>query len=532
MENTAPRTAESFSQQFYSPISPLDKLSTSNKRLSNMKRLSSPNLWRIRDSQPLRTVENSTSPFLATHSTVLAEAEKKSEKKLVERSLTTAAEPTTKAVDLPAQKSKIEPETKSVTRQVNAPRVSTKAKISSPPVPSYMRFTEAYKRSKGLLSADEERQLPHHRRDNSANKKSERTNNAKDRHSTKSLLGPKAEGVNKRRTVSHPFHFHSTLRSTVIQEIKDNENDTDEPFVPLAVRIKRFEENIAGRGYNHTSKDNDSKPSAGDAATPKHIIPRSPKLLTKIRHENGHHHTHGSAHEHQSDRNSSQQPVSKQPVGSHSISKLARTSVPMEARAPKLLTAARSSHNFTNDAKVDMQKTSITDKEYKRDYERSTASSLNHLKRKRDEVSNDEHNKRPRGASEVSTKKKASSRFAPTIPQPFSFQTDQRGQHYQEQFQAKLQMWRKLDQDTNNEIHAKPAPNYPPPMAIKRSVKPLTAAQNLVLHSEIRALERKTANDDKKIKEKLAVIEQESRERRLHRTSIKGQLPLPEARRA
>ncbi|GAB5586431.1 hypothetical protein Unana1_01331 [Umbelopsis nana] len=475
MENTAPRTAESFSQQFYSPISPLDKLSTSNK-LSNMKRLSSPNLWRIRDSQPLRTVENSTSPFLATHSTVLAEAEKKSEKKLIERSLTTAAEPTTKAVDLPAQKSKIEPETKSVTRQVDAPRVSTKAKTSSPPVPSYMRFTEAYKRSKGLLSADEERQLPHHRRDNSANKKSERINNAKDRHSTKSLLGPKAEGVNKRRTVSHPFHFHSTLRSTVIQEIKDNENDTDEPFVPLAVRIKQFEENIAGRGYNHTSKDNDSKPSAGDAATPKHIIPRSPKLLTKIRHENG--------------------------------------------------------HNFTNDTKVDTQKTSITDKEYKRDYERSTASSLNHLKRKRDEISNDEHDKRPRGASEVSTKKKASSRFTPTIPQPFSFQTDQRGQHYQEQFQAKLQMWRKLDQDTNNEIHAKPAPNYPPPMAIKRSVKPLTAAQNLVLHSDIRALERKTANDDKKIKEKLAVIEQESRERRLHRTSIKGQLPLPEARSA
>jgi hypothetical protein len=58
-------------------------------------------------------------------------------------------------------------------------------------------------------------------------------------------------------TVPQPFHFHSSLRSTVIQEIKDNEKSTDEPFISLASRIKQFEENIAGRGYEHSLKDKD-----------------------------------------------------------------------------------------------------------------------------------------------------------------------------------------------------------------------------------------------------------------------------------
>lgn len=148
------------------------------------------------------------------------------------------------------------------------------------------------------------------------------------------------------------------------------------------------------------------------------------------------------------------------------------------------------------------------------DYERPTTSSLNHLKRKRDVEITDEHNKRQRAVSEAS-KKKANSRFTPTIPQPFSFRTDLRGQHYQEQFVEKLEMWRCRDQGSHD-IHAKPAPHYPPPMAIKRSVKPLTAAQDLVLHSEIRALERKTSEDDKKLKAKLDAISQEGRARRLH----------------
>jgi hypothetical protein len=45
------------------------------------------------------------------------------------------------------------------------------------------------------------------------------------------------------------------MRSNVIQEIKDNEHTSDEPFVSLAMRIKQFEENIAGRRPEHASKE-------------------------------------------------------------------------------------------------------------------------------------------------------------------------------------------------------------------------------------------------------------------------------------
>jgi hypothetical protein len=168
-------------------------MSASNERFSNIKRLSSPNLWRIRESQilkPLTTVENSTSPFLAT--SALAEAEKEP----IARSLNSKERTTAKEKKQPSQTTKVEPEEKSMTRQVDKPVL--KATSRTPPVPSYMRFTEAYKRSKGLLTNAEEREIPHHyREDNMQSRKTERAINARSRlTSTKALLGPKTEGVN------------------------------------------------------------------------------------------------------------------------------------------------------------------------------------------------------------------------------------------------------------------------------------------------------------------------------------------------
>jgi hypothetical protein len=152
---------------------------------------------------------------------------------------------------------------------------------------------------------------------------------------------------------------------------------------------------------------------------------------------------------------------------------------------------------------------------------------LKPLKRKREgEENTDAVNKRLRPVGEASLNKKQSIKgFTPTIPKPFSFQTDLRGQHYQDQFLEKLDMWRKRDQAPHG-YHAKPAPHYPPPMAIKRSVKPLTAAQDLVLHSQIRALERKTAEDEKKLNEKLAAIKQDGRMRRLQQVKKHSDLSL------
>lgn len=192
-------------------------MSASNKRFSNIKRLSSPNLWRIRESQilkPLTTVENSTSPFLATSAS--AEAEKES----IARNLHSKERTTTKEEEQPPQITKVEPEEKPMTRQVEKPVVKTSSR--TPPVPSYMRFTEAYKRSKGLLTKDEEREIPHHyREDIMKSRKNERATNARSRlTSTKALLGPKTEGINVSSqkgnaipicvVLANPFFFYCT----------------------------------------------------------------------------------------------------------------------------------------------------------------------------------------------------------------------------------------------------------------------------------------------------------------------------------
>ncbi|KAG2186834.1 hypothetical protein INT44_003060 [Umbelopsis vinacea] len=515
-ENTAPRTNDSFShsQQYYSPISPLDKLSASNKRFSNTKRLSSPNLWRIRESQilkPLTTVENSTSPFLATS----AEAEKEP----IARSLSTKERTTTKEKEQPSQTIKVEPEETPMTRQVDKP--VAKFTSRTPPVPSYMRFTEAFKRSKGLLKKDEEREIPHHNREETMkSRKNERATNARSRlTSTKALLGPKTEGINKRTTIPQPFHFHSSLRSYVAEETTDNEHVSEEPFVSLAMRIRQFEENIAGRGFEHTSKQKEAKHSAEEAH--KYIVPRSPKLLTKIRHEQGHHHSHESSNDQQSEQQSSQTSTAKPPHGQHS-SKDIRSNAKLDSNPPRLLTAARATRVPSLNSNSDKSKPS-----------EPSNSQAKSLKRKREGGNSDVVYKRLRPVGEtLSNKKQASKGFTPTIPKPFSFQTDLRGQHYQDQFMEKLDMWRKRDQ-APHEYHAKPAPHYPPPIAIKRSVKPLTAAQDLVLHSQIRALERKTADDEKKLNEKPTAINQRGVRRSHHQeSSVKSHIPVRETRRA
>lgn len=182
--------------------------------------------------------------------------------------------------------------------------------------------------------------------------------------------------------------------------------------------------------------------------------------------------------------------------------KLARPAQSIEIKPPILHTALRGTHA-----------TSRTDAEMGKFVDTQRKPNASVLKRKRhQDATQDEDYKRQR--RDVTAKKQPAA-FVPTVPQPFSFQTDLRGQHYQEQFLEKLEMWRQRD-NVPHDIQAKPAPHYPPPIAIKRSVKPLTAAQEVVLHSEIRALERKTTEDDKKLKAKLAALEHESSNRSRH----------------
>ncbi|KAJ2960283.1 hypothetical protein NQZ79_g4307 [Umbelopsis isabellina] len=478
-----------------------DKLGAS-KRLSSMKRLSSPNLWRIRDSQPLQTVQNASltndNDENDINDTIRPVHVPHLESPLAKDDKLHVSKETDLHEIIEEQKLLINNNTAN-----NAARrvVNPKPKASKKHMPSYMRFTEAYKRSKGLIiDEEEERELHHHRSADNSNKRIG--------HNTKALLGPRSvAGVsvgvlkNKKHTVPQPFHFHSSLRSHVVQESSGDQKDGDEPFVSLALRIKQFEENIAGRGYEHGAKDKELKHDS-DAIAPRHIVPRSPKLLTKIRHSQGHHHSHES---HDSSEQVSQKPIvraSSSGLKAERDRKSARSAQSTETKPPKLHTALRAS-----------LATSRTDAEMGKLVDTQRKPNASVLKRKRhQDASQDEQYKRQR--RDVTAKKQPAA-FVPTVPQPFSFQTDLRGQHYQEQFLEKLEMWRQRDNSTHD-IHAKPAPHYPPPIAIKRSVKPLTAAQEVVLHSEIRALERKTTEDDKKLKAKLAALEHESSNRSRH----------------
>jgi hypothetical protein len=90
-----------------------------------------------------------------------------------------------------------------------------------------------------------------------------------------------------------------------------------------------------------------------------------------------------------------------------------------------------------------------------------------------------------------------------TIPQPFTFATDIRGEQHQRQFQEKLRQWQEREQDAHKFKPAAPPPRFDRPFQVKRSTKPLTEAQNVVFHSEIRSLERKMAEDERRLQEQL-----------------------------
>lgn len=48
-----------------------------------------------------------------------------------------------------------------------------------------------------------------------------------------------------------------------------------------------------------------------------------------------------------------------------------------------------------------------------------------------------------------------------------------------------------------------PVPNFSRPFQVKRSTKPLTKTEDFVFHSEIRSLERKMAEDERKLQQNL-----------------------------
>lgn len=88
-----------------------------------------------------------------------------------------------------------------------------------------------------------------------------------------------------------------------------------------------------------------------------------------------------------------------------------------------------------------------------------------------------------------------------TVPEPFSFVTDARGERYQEQFRSKLGKWRQIEKE--QQFKALPLPHYPDMFVPKKSTKPLTHTEPIVLQTDRRAEEREVYEQERRRKEKL-----------------------------
>ncbi|KAG2180860.1 hypothetical protein INT43_008439 [Umbelopsis isabellina] len=90
-----------------------------------------------------------------------------------------------------------------------------------------------------------------------------------------------------------------------------------------------------------------------------------------------------------------------------------------------------------------------------------------------------------------------------TVPEPFTFATDVRHEQHQRQFQEKLKQWKERETIGHMHMASVPVPNFSRPFQVKRSTKPLTKTEDFVFHSEIRSLERKMAEDERKLQQNL-----------------------------
>ncbi|RAL40848.1 hypothetical protein DM860_008546 [Cuscuta australis] len=100
----------------------------------------------------------------------------------------------------------------------------------------------------------------------------------------------------------------------------------------------------------------------------------------------------------------------------------------------------------------------------------------------------------------------------PTFQKPFNLRTEQRGRYKEEEFHNKLKQMEEEDKKNRIPIaQGLPWTTEEPECLVKPPVKESTRAIDLILHSDVRALDR--AKFDHKVAEKLSFIEQQKMER-------------------
>lgn len=85
-----------------------------------------------------------------------------------------------------------------------------------------------------------------------------------------------------------------------------------------------------------------------------------------------------------------------------------------------------------------------------------------------------------------------------TVPVPFKFETDIRGERYREQFQQRLEKWKVMEKE--NHFKALPVPVYPEQKVPKKSTKPLTHPETIHLRTDDRAQRREEIEQERRVK--------------------------------
>ncbi|KAG0205923.1 hypothetical protein BGX28_002565 [Mortierella sp. GBA30] len=128
-----------------------------------------------------------------------------------------------------------------------------------------------------------------------------------------------------------------------------------------------------------------------------------------------------------------------------------------------------------------------------------SARRLNHVTTTRQDVTTDENTRE--------SKAKMSTRTVLTVPEPFTLETEARGERHQERFQKKLERWKRIERE--QQFKALPLPVYSDLFIPTKSSRPLTRPEPVVLQTDRRTKERhvvereKTKDRNRNYKEKV-----------------------------
>ncbi|KAI7852366.1 hypothetical protein BDC45DRAFT_514108 [Circinella umbellata] len=238
----------------------------------------------------------------------------------------------------------------------------------------------------------------------------------------------------RQRHVNTKPRFQSSTQINAMDDIHNEMRDED-IYIPLAVRIKLFEQNLRnGNPITTSSRSTGSTTHRQNKTTDTHhssttslssTRPRSPRLLTR-------HRTYSSQQSSQSSSQEKRQPLTTEQTNSSTKNRRTRTL----SRHTRPRTTAATTSETTG------VRNSYKERGGSRTLTSSTLSSANKATSRPSSkaVTTD------RGDSK-SNKRQKTTHHQPTTVQPFRFATDQRALHHQKQFKAKLDLWKEKEDE-------------------------------------------------------------------------------------